>query len=124
MAGKLHSGPVLLKGKLFRPPTAVFTLHRCHNLKGSPLYRLSMKLTIPGLPKEPFGLSVKATTPPSRFLWKFEVAENWICIFSQVSPCVFIFGVFLFKEAKISVGGCNLSVMQASLVKVLSLNPR
>lgn len=44
------------------PPTGVFTLHRCHKLKRSPLYRLSMELTIPGLPEGPFGLSVKATT--------------------------------------------------------------
>lgn len=110
--------------KAVPPPTGVFTLHRCHNLKGSPLYRLSMKLTIPGLPKEPFGLSVKATTPPSPFLWTFEVAGNWICIFSQVLSCVFVFDVFLFKEAKISLGGCNLIVTQASLVKVLTLNSR
>lgn len=72
------------------PPTGAFTLHRCPNPKRSPLYRLSMKPTVPGLPEEPFGLSLKASTPPSRFLWKVEVAARSNSHVLHVNLCVFI----------------------------------
>lgn len=82
MAGKLNRRAVLLKGKLSSP--GVFMLHRCHNLRRTSLYRLSLRHTIPVLPKEPFGLSIKHKTPPPSFFLKFEkkkrICGDMVCV--------------------------------------------